>query len=432
MLAVLGAIRKRLFADLSGLPLCSGHRSVLYRTERKPKVNSTFSVGKGKEQENWRVAHIDCAIREDFGMSLRKHLEQLAAFGPVPFPVISLYLNTGADQHGRSQFQQFIRKEFPLRSKTFPLRSLVRESFDNDHERIKAYLEQELPTSINGLVLFACSAAEGFFEAIQLEAPIREHRLFVSDRPHLYPLARLHDQYRPYAAVLVDSRSARLFVIGLGEVLDKNEVIGTKINRTAVGGWSQARYQRHVDNFQLQHCKEVVEVLDRIVRDEELDKIVLAGDEVIIPVLREQLPSQLSEKIVDVLRMDMKTPENEVLSATLEAVREDNAKNDVKKVERLFNAFRSGGLGVIGARDTLSALNNGQVDELILSASRTDIRSDGDDEEEVASGERAQPFILADTLVTCAHQTAAKVTFIEDPALLEAVGGVGALLRYRL
>jgi peptide chain release factor subunit 1 len=231
---------------------------------------------------------------------------------------------------------------------------------------------------------------------------------------------------------LIDSRSARLFVIGLGEVLDKNEVTGTKINRTAVGGWSQARYQRHVENFQLQHCKEVVEALDRIVRDEELDKIVLAGDEVTISVLREQLPSQLSEKIVDVLGMDMKTRENEVLSATLEAVREDDAKNDVKKVERLFNEFRSGGLGVVGAKDTLSALNNGQVNELILSASRTEIRSDGDDEEGAAPAKGAQPLILADTLVTCAQQTGAKVTFVEDPALLEAVGGVGALLRYRL
>jgi len=31
-----------------------------------------------------------------------------------------------------------------------------------------------------------------------------------------------------------------------------------------------------------------------------------------------------------------------------------------------------------------------------------------------------------------AHRTGAAVTFIEDPSRLEAVGGVGALLRYRL
>jgi peptide subunit release factor 1 (eRF1) len=37
---------------------------------------------------------------------------------------------------------------------------------------------------------------------------------------------------------------------------------------------------------------------------------------------------------------------------------------------------------------------------------------------------------VADQLVTLARQTAAAVRFIEDPALLAEVGGVGALLRF--
>jgi len=364
--------------------------------------------------------------------SLKDKLDQLAAFEPTPLPVISLYLNTEAGQNGKAQFEQFVRKEFPLRAKTYSPRSPERESFDRDYERINAYLKTELQPSVNSLALFACSARDSFFDAIQLEAPIRDHRLFISHQPHLYPLARLHDQYRRYAAVLIDSQHAHLFVFGLGRLLAKEEVIGTKTHRTAAGGWSQARYQRHVDNFHLQHCKEVVEVLDRLVKDEELDKIVLAGDEVIVAVFREQLPPHLSEKIVDVLRIDMKTPENEIFNATLEAMRQDDAKNDVEKVERLFNEFRSAGLGVVGAQDTLSALNNGQVDELILSAARKEIRSEQQDTEESPVGEGEQPPILADSLVTAAHQTSAKVTFIEDPTLLKEVGGVGALLRYRL
>ena len=363
--------------------------------------------------------------------SLKDHLDQLASFEPMPLPVISLYLNTEAGQNGRGQFEQFVRKEFPLRAKTYSPRSPERESFDQDYERINAYLETELqPRERSGA--FCVFGSKRFFDAIQLEAPMQQHRLFVSNQPHLYPLARLHDQYCRYAAVLMDSQLARLFVFGLGKLLVKEEVTGTKTNRTATGGWSQARYQRHVDNFHLQHCKEVVEVLDRLVKDEELDKIVLAGDEVIVPVFREQLPPHLSEKIIDVLRIDMKTPENEVFNATLEAMRQDDAKNDVEKVERLFNEFRSGGLGVVGAQDTLSALNNGQVDELILSAARKEIRSEEQDREESPVGEGEQPPILADTLVTAAHQTSAKVTFIEDPTLLKEVGGVGALLRYRL
>jgi peptide subunit release factor 1 (eRF1) len=39
---------------------------------------------------------------------------------------------------------------------------------------------------------------------------------------------------------------------------------------------------------------------------------------------------------------------------------------------------------------------------------------------------------LADELVTAAHRNAARVRFIEDPELLAEVGGVGALLRFRI
>jgi hypothetical protein len=38
---------------------------------------------------------------------------------------------------------------------------------------------------------------------------------------------------------------------------------------------------------------------------------------------------------------------------------------------------------------------------------------------------------LPDLLVTKATQTSAAITFIEDSTLLEAVGGVGAILRWR-
>jgi peptide subunit release factor 1 (eRF1) len=39
---------------------------------------------------------------------------------------------------------------------------------------------------------------------------------------------------------------------------------------------------------------------------------------------------------------------------------------------------------------------------------------------------------ITDAIVTRAHQTGARVKFIEDAALLRDIGGVGASLRYRL
>ena len=43
--------------------------------------------------------------------SINDQMTRLAAFEPSPYPVISLYLNTKPNQHGRDNFQTFIRKE---------------------------------------------------------------------------------------------------------------------------------------------------------------------------------------------------------------------------------------------------------------------------------------------------------------------------------
>lgn len=375
-------------------------------------------------------------------MPLNDVLDRLAAFEPTTFPVLSLYLNTQPDQHGRADFESFVRKEFRTRVATYPLRSAERQSFARDAERITKYLAEELLPSANGLAIFACSGADDFFEALQLDAPIDEHRLYVYHQPHVYPLARLSDQYRRYAALIVDTNSARLFVFGLGEKLGSARLKNVKVSRTSVGGWSQARYQRHVRNYHLHHAKEVVDALERVVRAENIQQIILGGDEVIIPTLREQMPHHLKECVVDVLRLDITTPEHEVLTATLEALREQDVKDDAEKVERLLDEYRAGGLAVVGAHDTLLALSNAQVDELIISASLEEIH---DEEEEIGTplvsdapitekdgDKQTRTVMVADELVTRARQTGANISFIEEVSLLADVGGIGAMLRYRL
>jgi peptide subunit release factor 1 (eRF1) len=249
------------------------------------------------------------------------------------------------------------------------------------------------------------------------------------------------DQYDRYVALLADTNSARLFVFGLGKQLDEREIANPKTNRSQVGGWSQARFQRHNENIHLLHAKEVIDALDRVVREEEVDHIILSGDEVIIPLLRDQMPKHLRDMVVDVLRLDMRTPQHEVLQATLEAMRERGAKDDEERAERLLNEYRAGGLAVAGVPDTLAALEMGQVDELVISAARAEIEVDDKYNVEpmiatAASGGEPEvaprAVAIADRLVRMAKQTSASVTFIEDPSLLAGVGGVGAFLRYKL
>jgi peptide subunit release factor 1 (eRF1) len=367
--------------------------------------------------------------------------QRLLDFEPTTLPVISLYLNTQPDDHGRDRFEGWLEREFASRARTFGAGTPDAESFTRDTERIRTYVEKELKASANGLALFACHGAGEFFEAVQLAAPVEEHRLYIYNQPHLYHLARLDDEYPRYAALVTDARAARIYVFGLGEKVSDATLKGRKMHRVKVGGWSQARYQRRVENAHKEHAKEAIDALERIVREEKIQHVVIAGDPAMIPLVQEQFSKQLAEKVVDVLRLDTKAPEHEIFDATLEAIQEQDAATDAEKVQRLFEYYRAGGLAVTGPDKTLEALANGQVDELLISASLERTHPEEEPVDAILAPEipdpagsteteEPRPVLIADLLVTKAKQTAAKVSFIEDANLLAGVDGVGAFLRW--
>lgn len=342
-------------------------------------------------------------------------IDRLARFEPVSQPVISLYINLQANERGRDHFMPFVKKELRARARTYSKRPAERDSFDRDVERIETYLSNGVPPSAEGLAIFACAGADDFFEALLLDQPV-ENRLTIAGEPHLYPLARVSAQHPAHAVVIADSHAARLFVFAGSLTLKREVVPGDKIRRTSAGGWSQMRYQRHVEKLQEDHARELVAELERTVRDEDLEFVVLAGDEVNIPIVKGLLSKELAAKVVDILKLEVRTPEHEVMAAAAEALRRHDAQTDAEVVARVLDDYRAGGLGVAGLEETLQALTNGQVDELILTE----------------GGLAADAGVTADELVARATQTSAGLRIIEDAALLSDVGGVAAALRFRI
>jgi len=373
---------------------------------------------------------------------LREHLDRLSSFEPSEdAPVLSLYLDAQPNEHGRDQYEPWLRKTLTDRGRA--LKGAARDSFNQDAERITAFLSEESRPSANGVAIFAC-AARGLFDALQLGVPFQDHWLFMGSVPHLYPLARVNDQFPRYAALVADTNSARLFVFGLGTTETGQEVRNAKTRKSSAGGWSQARYQRHLANFHLQHIKEVVDMLERVVRDEEINQIVVSCDEVTKPILLEQMPQHLATKVIDIVRLDINAPERDVLTTTLDALRGRDAETDAQHVEALIGNWRGNGLGVVGPEDCLQALEMGQVEELLITATPALIRRVETLQATVAPGPvevdtsaaaaelDSDQLKLSDELVTKAQQTSARIRFIEDASLLADVGGVGALLRFKI
>ena len=264
-----------------------------------------------------------------------------------------------------------------------------------------------------------------------------KNELYVYNQPHIFGLARIQDQYQRHAVLLADTNSGRTFTFGLGKTLGEQTVSNTKMrDMTEVGRWSRAKEDSRQDNYRMQHASELIEQLNQVVRSEQIDAIILAGDEVVLPTLRDQLTPYLAERVVATLPLDIRTPEHEIRAASHAALREHDTRSDKERVRTMLDHYHSGGRAAGGVHDVLAALSKGQVDELFVSVLLDEQYPDSEDfgalADSLIPAEGTLRVNVADVLVSRAVQTGARITFIEDDALLNEFGGTAATLRYTL
>src|ERR1035437_8562265 len=98
-------------------------------------------------------------ITEPLASTIEEPLARLVAFEPTTFPVLSVYLNTQPDEHGRaSDAAPYLSREFKALARTWAPSSPERHSFDRDAERIVSYATAQIDPTANGVAIFACWA----------------------------------------------------------------------------------------------------------------------------------------------------------------------------------------------------------------------------------------------------------------------------------
>ncbi|NJM53444.1 MAG: hypothetical protein HC846_08660 [Blastocatellia bacterium] len=318
------------------------------------------------------------------------------------------------------------------------------------------FIENDVEPSANGIAIFACFGADEFFETAQIIPSFPNNRVFDFERPHLFPLIRTMEQNPPFMVLWSDTNKAEIYVFGGEDSMDAEtesdkqveEIENVVTRRSKAGGWSQARFQRRIENFHLQHAKETVETVEKLMRETRIDKLILSGDEaVIMPHLLPQLSKEVEEKVIGHLNLSQYSTEDEIYQAAIELFRTNDAKDDEEAVERAIGASKAAaGMGVTGIENTLTALLNGQVEEMVISASFDVINysakkvkkvlkayAPGDDSLSIDDlPDAREPRQIADELLVQALNTSAKVRFIEESDLLKQIGGVAAVLRYSM
>lgn len=351
--------------------------------------------------------------------TVRDQLRQLAELEPADLPVLSIYLDMrpqATGQNPRVRSGQIVLKD-RLREieKTLGPRGPALESFRADASRIERYLDDEAAPASQGLAIFACHGRE-LFEAVQ-SGVVFENQVTADPVPDLFQLARLLDEQETGVVAVVDSNTARLFVTRTGnfEEVGGPDDENYHYGKRKMGGWSQARYQRHIEKHRSDFAREAAAAIERLVGHERAARLILAGDEVAITPLRNALSPAMTALIYgSARRIDIRTPQDDMAFEVAPLLARAEAEDACSIGDRLIQAVQAGGLGVIGLEATRTALSNGQVDVLVL-----------DPEASLDDGER-------NALIRQAATTNADVEVVQGHPLLGELGGVGALLRYRL
>jgi peptide chain release factor subunit 1 len=237
-------------------------------------------------------------------------------------------------------------------------------ALEADFERITAWGEDEFDRDgARSLAVFA-SSADGLFRIVPLTEPVVDG-WEVGPELWIAPLAGQVGRGQG-ALVAVVSRERgvlyRLYDGRLEEIADESEEVPGQHDQ---GGWSQARYQRHIENIVLRHLKTVGEEIDKTVHNRRPPLVVVAPEE-----LRGELESKLSqearEAIVGWATADAHANEVELLEHVRPLLDEARAREDETTLERWQSERGRRGKVAGGWKKTLDAANDARVEVLLV------------------------------------------------------------------
>ncbi|HET7136751.1 MAG TPA: Vms1/Ankzf1 family peptidyl-tRNA hydrolase [Gaiellaceae bacterium] len=213
-----------------------------------------------------------------------------------------------------------------------------------------------------GVAVFAASA-EGFFHAVPLPDGTGDS-VHVGPSLHLAPLARALDRDGSLVAVVGRERGTIYRLEGgrLQEVADEYE---EQPGQHDQGGWSQGRYQRHIENLVQQHLKSIGGALDEHARAGGLRMVVVGPLE-----LRGEFESELSNEaraaIVGWASAEAHAGPSELLDVVRPLLDEARARADRHALVRFEELHGRGERSATGWKQVLDAASDARVDVLLV------------------------------------------------------------------
>ncbi len=314
-----------------------------------------------------------------------------------------------------------------------------RKQVDEAVELIKAELQRGdiAEGGIQGVAIFANTDAD-LFESFGLAHPV-ESRVEVDTTAYVEPLVAAGSQER--WLVLLANRSKARFFVGPAEGLVETDQLEDNVHRQhSAGGWSQARFQRSVDEEVRDHLKNTADIAFQIYKRRPIDKVLVGAPDETFGDVQQALHPYLQERTVGRVQLDIgNSSPQDVQAAASESIREYRVQQEREVLDRIAEHLGREERGAAGLDAVLDALNQARVEILVI-LEHFEAPGSRDPETEMLAGEGAasptggtmEPVdnIVEEAMQKAVETNAEVIVVREHREDIEQHGGIAALLRY--
>jgi peptide chain release factor subunit 1 len=304
-----------------------------------------------------------------------RSLSEVEADEPV---VVSIFLNLDPSQYATAPARETqvnsLLNALAEQMRDGDLSHDAREALEGDRERIERFLREEMdPSEAEALAIYSAQALD-FFEVIKLATPV-DSEVRIDLRPILEPLMG-HEDMGTWCVLLVTRDTGRIFRGGPTGIREIREVSSDVKNQHQAGGWSQARYERSVEQDVERHLETVTEMLFTHHKRRPFEHLIIgANNEALRPALTGETHAYLLERIRGWVDIDEQLASEEEVFEAVRHVMDEQLAGEERALFERFEAERgTGGRAAEGPEDVLAALVERRVETLMV---REDARAEG-------------------------------------------------------
>jgi hypothetical protein len=229
------------------------------------------------------------------------------------------------------------------------------------------------PGEARGYAVFARAGAVAFTGA--LDAPPRREIARLAPLPHLMPLLAQRRPPIPHLRVSATRTGGEIVAVGGSGQGWRDWVSGQQwpVHKTKVGGWSQDRYQRSVEETWDENAKALAAEVDAVAGRIGARHVIVGGDLRARSLLLERLATPLRESAT-VFDEEVSADSQAMTEAADRALSEWAGRHCRERFDD-WQARLAHGLAVQGLAPTMAAFRDGQVSDLFLADDPTSTAS---------------------------------------------------------